>query len=98
MPPVRSHLIEHSRDLVDLFVEGELTWAFVSFIAGIGIDMDGQRHRLDPTANSQFPRSRLYGKCIVACSYTSLFPYVTIQSASINLPGVLLATQFVGWN
>jgi hypothetical protein len=36
-------LIENGGDFVDFFVEHELTWSFVGFVAGVGIDVDGKQ-------------------------------------------------------
>src|SRR5262245_56632502 len=44
-------MIEHSSDFVDLFVERELTRPFVSFVAGVCINVDGEGHRSNPTLN-----------------------------------------------
>jgi hypothetical protein len=37
-------LIQHSVDLVDLLVELELFWAFVSFVARVCANVDGKTH------------------------------------------------------
>ena len=39
-------LIEDSGDFIDLFIKRELTRPFVSLVARIGINPDGERHRV----------------------------------------------------
>src|SRR5262249_4439942 len=46
-------------DLIEFLSEGEIARAFVHFVAGVGTDVNGERHRSTPTLNCFAPLNTL---------------------------------------